>query len=310
MKSKADSTKSHDDHCEYVKCKNYVNRLRNERKNAYFNDVSKKYSNNGKKLWKEMQQFTGMTKNDSSSSCCIDSDKMNDFFVNVGNNISQSFPQSKSIKWKNPACMYEFKIESLKKEKILKHLLLLDKNSNTDVQEFDTRLLQIAAPYIYQSLTDIFNSSIQCRDVPEDWKLARTTPIYKGKGSRNEETNYRPISVVSHIPKIIEKEIQEQLLRYLLKHNLINIEKHAFLPKHSTTTCLHEFLDAFNEKEKVGACFLDISKCFDSVYHDILLFKMQQYGIAENMLRWFSSYLEERKQVVFSQGKRKKRNCQ
>ena len=90
--------------------------------------------------------------------------------------------------------------------------------------------------------------------------MARTTPIYKGKGSRNEETNYRPISVVSHTPKIIEKEIQEQLLRYLLKHDLINIEQHAFLSKHSTTTCLHrvvdEFVDAFNEKKNSWGMFL------------------------------------------------------
>ena len=95
-------------------------------------------------------------------------------------------------------------------------------------------------------------------------KSQRTTPVYKGKGDSNDITNYRPISVVCHIGKIIEKEVQSQFLPYLQNNDLINIDQYAFLPNHSTNTCLHRIIDdwyeSFNEKEKVGACFLDISK--------------------------------------------------
>ena len=106
---------------------------------------------------------------------------------------------------------------------------------------------------------------------------------------------------------MMENEIQEQLLSYRLKHKLISADQYAFLPKNSAKTCLHrvivEFLDAaFNVEQKAGTRFLllDISKCFDCVDHDIFLFKSQKYGVRENMVKWFSSYLNERKQVVFS----------
>ena len=69
-------------------------------------------------------------------------------------------------------------------------------------------------------------------------------------------TNYRPISVVCHLAKLLEKEVQSQFLFYLKKHNFINIDQYAFLPNPSTTTCLHKILDdwydSFNEREMVG----------------------------------------------------------
>ena len=83
--------------------------------------------------------------------------------------------------------------------------------------------------------------------------------------------------------------------------------KYAFLPNHSTVTCLHraidDFYEALNTKEMVGACFLDIFKYFDCVDHELLLFKLEKYGITENRLIWFKNYLSNRKQVVYSKGK-------
>ena len=103
---------------------------------------------------------------------------------------------------------------------------LLSKDSSLDILNFDTKLLQIAAPYINVSLNNIFNVSITHGFLPEDWKLARTTPVYKGKGSKDDISNYRPILVVCHIAKLIEKEVQCQFLSYLQTHNLINIDQH------------------------------------------------------------------------------------
>ena len=106
-------------------------------------------------------------------------------FINTGNNISRSFVKEKP-KCNHPHCIYEFYFQPIDSSKILKHFTNLASNSNLDVLDFDTKLLKLAAPYIAQSLCVIFNASQDTVIVPDDWKIARTTPIFKGKGSTNE----------------------------------------------------------------------------------------------------------------------------
>ena len=96
---------------------------------------------------------------------------------------------------------------------------------------------------IYKELTDIINLSIKADTVPQDWKLARVTPIYKGGGDKDDPSNYRPISVVCHIAKIFEKVIAHQFITYLTKNNLITDDQSAYLLGRSTTTSLHKVID-------------------------------------------------------------------
>ena len=123
--------------------------------------------------------------------------------------------------------------------------------------------------------------------------ISRVTPIYKGKGDKTEKKNYRPIAVVCHIAKLVEKIVNTQFLNYLRMHDLITIDQHAFLVNHSTSTCVHQVVDewyeAFNEREMVAACFLDISKCFDCIDHELLLFKLCKFGVSDYELKWFTN---------------------
>ncbi len=89
----------------------------------------------------------------------------------------------------------------------------------------------------------LINMSISTQQIPEDWKLARITPIYKGKGYHMTIGNYSPISVISHISRIIEKEVQKQFLEHMLKRDLTNVNQFAYLKYHSTQTCLHHMID-------------------------------------------------------------------
>ena len=165
--------------------------------------------------------------------------------------------------------------------------------------------------YIFfsKSLTTIFNFSLKTGFVFDDWKYARVTPVYKGKGDKEVFSNYRPISVVSHLAKIQEKLVQTQFISYLLRHDLITVEQSAFLKDHSTVTCLHRVIDdwieALNDREVVAVCFffIDISKCFDAISHELLLLKLQYFGVHGTELRWFESYLSGRKQAVSLNGK-------
>ena len=98
--------------------------------------------------------------------------------------------------------------------------------------------------------------------------------MYKNDGDVKHVNNYRPISVIGHIAKIIEKLVRTQLVNYLETYNFISADQSAYLKNHSTQSCLHrvieDWLEGVNDNLITGACLLDISKCFDTINHDIL----------------------------------------
>ena len=291
--------------------RNMVTKEIRKAKTEYLSSVSDKYRNNPKKLWSELNKATGNLKYLNNAQNDLSPDEFNDFFVQVGQKISDSFNQE-SLNWKNPDCLYKFKFLEILKDDVLKLLKCLPCSNNLDILDVDCKLLNIAAPYVSETLTAIFNLSLKTGIVLDDWKYARVTPIYKGKGDKEVLSNYRPISVVSHIAKIVEKLVQNQFISYLLSHNFITVEQSAFLRNHSTVTCLHRVIDdwheALNEREVVAVCFFDISKCFDAISHELLLLKLQYHGVNENELNWFKSYLTGRKQKVSINGNLSKPN--
>ncbi len=102
-------------------------------------------------------------------------------------------------------------------------------------------------------------------------------------------------------------EIQAQKLKYFIKHDFISIDQFAFEKNHSTLICLYcvvdDWLEAINESEIVGICFLDIQKCFDTINHELLLEKLRKYGVVDKELTWFRNYLQDRSQAVLCNGK-------
>ena len=139
------------------------------------------------------------------------------------------------------------------------------------------------------------------------WKLANVTPICK-KGDKQLIKNYRPISLLPICGKILEKVIFNNLYSYLHTNNLITKNQSGFHPGDSTTNQLLYLLDeihqAFDSPKslEVRTFFLDISKAFDKVWHDGLIFKLEQNGISGNILKLFQNYLSNRKQRVVLNG--------
>ena len=109
----------------------------------------------------------------------------------------------------NSTCCFNF--TAIEQDSVKKHLLRLDGVTNNDVLGFDSRLLFLSADIIAPILTKFYNVSIETQSVISDWKLSKVTPIYKGKGSKDDAGNYRPISLIGHIMKIFEKEIKLQV---------------------------------------------------------------------------------------------------
>ena len=124
----------------------------------------------------------------------------------------------------------------------------------------------------------------------------------KNNGDADVMSNYRPISVIGHIAKMVEQLVWSQLVRYLEEHSFITPDQSAYLKGHSVQTSLLRVIDDWlgdiNEDQITGVCLLDISKCFDTINHSILLQKLSMYGIKHQELKWFPSYLDNRKQAV------------
>ena len=132
-------------------------------------------------------------------------------------------------------------------------------------------------------------------------KITKVLPFYKS-GKKNLMGNYRPISVLSSFSKILEKIMYNRLYSYLNDSNLFFQKQLRFREGHSTNHAHIQLINnvfySFNQNKYTRGVFIDLSKAFDTVDHNILLKKLSLYGIKNNNLKWFSSYLSNSKQFI------------
>ena len=150
-------------------------------------------------------------------------------------------------------------------------------------------------------ITHVMNLSIINGVVPNEFKVAKVVPIYKS-GDRRLINNYRPVSVLPCFSKILEKLMYNRISNFIHKHSLLNEYQFGFRQKRSTNQALIVLLDkitaALDKGDIVLGVFLDFSKDFDTVDHQILLNKMYKYGIRGIAFKWMESYLSNRRQFV------------
>jgi len=178
------------------------------------------------------------------------------------------------------------------------------KSSGTD--EISPRVLKLSLPYTVESLTYIYNMCILHTTFPTVLKEAKVIPLPKTKDV-SDVNNYRPISLLSALSKPLERHIHKHLYQYLDSHNLLFSFQSGFRPKHSCPTALTRIIDTWlinvNNSKITGAVFLDLSKAFDMVDHNVLLLKLQHYLCNPNAVSLFQSYLDGRKQKVLVNGR-------
>lgn len=204
-----------------------------------------------------------------------------------------------------PSSQDKFCIPPITKEIVEADLSKIPSNKATGLDGISVRVLKEALPVTSSSLALIYNASISNGVFPAAFKIAKVLPLHK-KDSIQERGNYRPISVLPILSKPLERHIASAYLRYLTSNNLLYSNQSAYRPYHSCETALlnitDNWLKAMDNSELVGTVFLDLSKAFDLVNHDILLAKLDKYHTATNTLDWFRSYLTGRTQVVSVSG--------
>ncbi len=163
------------------------------------------------------------------------------------------------------------------------------------------------------ALNIVFNKSIQEGVFPDSMKLAEVVPLYKSKRKDLVE-NYRPVSLLPVLSKVLERIIYKRLYSFLCNRALLFESQYGFRNNHSTIDAVLELggqiLKGFEHKEYTLGVFLDLSRAFDSVPHGTLLSKLNHYGIRGKAHNWFSSYLKNRKMYVRYDGKSKVQNLE
>ena len=176
---------------------------------------------------------------------------------------------------------------------VKKKLKSLSITKSPGPDEIHSRLLRESADVLAKPLSMIYNSSIRSEQLPEQWKDAHISAIFK-KGDRKQPNNYRPISLTSIVGKVLESIIRDKIINHMEANNLFSNKQYGFITGRSTTLQLLKVLDDWTEimdnNGQVDIIYMDFMKAFDQVPYKRLLHKVQSYGINGHILRWITNF--------------------
>ena len=267
-----------------------INHLIRKNKKNYYCKYFNKSSQNIQKMWQQINKILHKNKNKDHVTCIktekeIISDpfatgnKFNEFYTCVTSKlVSKIKTKSSYHKFLDPKQPNSMFLQPTNKSEIDKIIKSLDSNKSSDIYGMSPKLLKILSPAISETLSNIFNESFALGVLPDHMKLAMITPIFKG-GSKLDVSNYRPVSVLPIISKVLEKLMLTRLTKYLDKSKIIYEHQFGFQENRSATlavldlsTRITKALDCGNYAASV---FLDFAKFFDTVNHQILLSKLE-----------------------------------
>lgn len=184
---------------------------------------------------------------------------------------------------------------------ILTKLKKIKVNKSPGPDTLHPRVIREISGEICKPLLIIFKASIKTRKLPDEWKHAQVTAIFK-KGAKTKAQNYRPVSLTSIICKTLESIVRDHITKHMTENKLFSSKQFGFISGRSTTLQLLHVLDIWSEILDQGgeldAIYCDFMKAFDKVPHNRLIHKINKYGIKDDILGWTKDFLSNRTQVV------------
>ena len=295
--------------------RNRIVQLARLSKTNYYKQYFLSNKKNLKNMWSGIKDIICLKQKNLGSPQCILQNKImiteptkiaeifNKYFSSIAASIEEKIiPTEKSFKeyLTNPNQRSFFLKPSNEKEVDI-ILLSLSSNKSIGPASIPTKILKLISKIVAIPISTIVNISFSTGEFPTILKQASVSPIHKS-GSKLDFSTYRPISLLSNISKIIEKLMCSRLVSFLEQHKCIYESQYGFRAKHSLNHALTQITEkirlSMDNNSYTCGIFIDLQKAFDTVNHDILLKKLNHYGVRGTPNRWLHSYLSNRKQFV------------
>ena len=287
-----------------------------KRKKDYYKKYFTENKNNIQKIWKGIKEIINIKPKNFDHPTCLQhgdvnitdpiaiSNSFNDYFTSIADKIldKRKYGGTKSYRdFLANRLTENFVFKECDENEIKSIISSFQISKSSGPNSIPTFLLHLLKDQICSPLLKIFNLSLHTGEHPDILKISKTIPIYK-KGSRLQVSNYRPISLLSNLNKILEKIVHCRVYKFLDDFQCLYSLQFGFRKKHSTNHALIEITEtirqALDDKKMACGVFVDLQKAFDTVNHDILIAKLEHYGIRGTANKWFSSYLNNRTQYV------------
>lgn len=293
---------------QYRTMRNFLQSLIRKQKKDYYSKLILKNNGNTKEIWRIINSVMKPAQKlsilpDLSILNCDQvtlAEKFNDFFINISNTLTNIY-SNEPAPLLPPPIINSFAFREITTTEIIAMTREMQSNKAMGHDEISINILKANIDILCHPLEKIFNKSFYAGIYPEQLKIGRVVPIFKGEDPNCVE-NYRPITILSSINILFEKLIAKRVMEFIEKYEILTTNQHGFRKNYSSTTAVSAVTDvinqALNNNQITIGIFLDIQKAFDCVDHDILLQKLERYGFRGPSLNFFRSYLSNRKQFV------------
>ena len=304
------------------KSKYLVHKMIKSKKRLFIENKLKENIGKPKELWKILKSLGLPKKCTEIPNICLKSEKklsfdskdiaeiFKNYFSELAENLLLKLPPAPKIFGSYATSLYyrplnlmsnEFQFSKVNVTTVTTILENIDPSKAAGFDNIGGKFVKDGLQGIATPITELCNLSIKHCIFPTDCKIAKLKPIFK-KGSKTDPKNYRPISLLPLISKIIEKVIHDQMQIYLSENNILYEYQSGFRTNHSTDFALSflndKILKGFDKGYFTGMILIDLQKAFDTIDHKLLLEKMYYIGFSNEVILWFRSYLSNRKFIV------------
>ena len=299
---------------EYNKVRNQVKRDMRKLRKSYEKQLAKAAKSNPKAIWQYINSKSKVRKgigdlyldqkNETSPTTNVDKIKaqiLADFFSSVYTVEPDGEPPTLA----NRNVLYEMTELIIREKEVLKIMKKLKKGKSPGPDNLNSYFLREAADGLCTPLTIIFNFSLEVGEIPEDWKKAKISAIYK-KGDKRKAGNYRPVSLTSIVCKIMETLVRDHIVHFIKINMFFSSMQFGFISGRSISlqllTVLEDWTKSLDEGANIDVIYMDYMKAFDTVPHKRLCSKMSSYEFNEQIMEWIKGFLRNRRQVVCVNG--------